>query len=108
MVQSQFPALTIWRMNIDGAEPASVNLEAGGEDVLIIRSSAEVEVHQLPAGGVTFVKALGDGMPLSSRGFAFEIASYFDLSDLLSRLVEAAAFIDWDLVIQSDTSGGRQ
>jgi hypothetical protein len=109
MVQSQFPALTIWCINIDGAEPASVDLEAAGEDVLIIRSSAEVEVRQLPAGGAAFVKALGDNMPLvAAATSAFELASYFDLNELLSGLVEVGAFVDWRLDGSVNTNGRRQ
>jgi hypothetical protein len=109
MAQSQFPALTIWRMNIDGAEPASIDHEAGGEDALIIRSGMEVEVYQLPAGGATFIKALGGGKPVVGAAIAaLETTPHFDLEDLVSRLVEAGAFIDWKLDHPSDTSGGRQ
>ncbi|MDE1937954.1 MAG: putative DNA-binding domain-containing protein, partial [Alphaproteobacteria bacterium] len=55
VVRSRYPALSIWRMNIADGVPAPVDLEAGGEDVLVVRPEAEVEVRSLPPGGVAFV-----------------------------------------------------
>jgi hypothetical protein len=98
VMQSQFPALTIWRMNIAGGEPAAVDLEAGGEDVLIIRPGAEVVVHQLPMGAAALVRTLRAGKPVVAAAIAaLETAPYFDLRTILAGLIEAGAFIGWSL-----------
>ncbi|KUM24733.1 hypothetical protein AU467_06425 [Mesorhizobium loti] len=98
VTQSRFPALTIWRMNIAGGEPAAVDLEAGGEDALIIRPSAEVVVHRLPMGAAAFVRTLGAGKPVVAAAIAaLEATPYFDLRAMLAGLIEAGAFVGWSL-----------
>jgi hypothetical protein len=104
VMQSQFPALTIWRMNIAGGEPAAVDLEAGGEDVLIIRPRAEVVVRQLPMGAAALVRTLGAGRPVvAATTAALEVTPYFDLRTMLAGLIEAGAFVGWSL--ERDTGG---
>jgi hypothetical protein len=39
-----------------------VDLDAGGNDILVIRPNADVEVRSLSPGDVEFVQALGDGL----------------------------------------------
>src|SRR6516162_2208516 len=55
------PALTIWQMNVSDGVPAPVDLAAGGEDVLIVRPMADVEVRSIPKGSLEFIQALKDG-----------------------------------------------
>ena len=98
VAQSRFPALTIWRMNIAGGEPAAVDLEAGGEDTLIIRPGAEVVVRQLPMGAAALVSALGAGEPvMAATVAALKATPCFDLGAVLAGLIEAGAFIGWSL-----------
>ncbi|WP_214477328.1 DNA-binding domain-containing protein [Mesorhizobium sp. dw_380] len=104
VTQSQFPALTIWRMNVADGEPAAVDLEAGGEDALIVRPGADVVVHQLPMGAAAFVRTLGAGKPVVAAAIAaLEAAPCFDLRAILTGLIEAGAFIGWSL--EQDTDG---
>ncbi|MGX5803591.1 HvfC/BufC N-terminal domain-containing protein [Bradyrhizobium sp. Arg314] len=104
VTQSRFPALTIWHMNIAGGELAAVDLEAGGEDALIIRPSAEVVVHQLSAGAAAFVRTLGAGKPAVAAAIAaLEATPYFDLGTMLAWLIEAGAFVGWSL--EQDAGG---
>ncbi|MDX8517452.1 HvfC/BufC N-terminal domain-containing protein [Mesorhizobium dulcispinae] len=98
VMQSRFPALTIWRMNIAGGEPAYVDLDAGGEDALIIRPGAEVRVHQIPMGAAALVRSLGAGGPVVAAAIAaLEVTIHFDLSATLAGLIESGAFTDWSL-----------
>ncbi|MDX8512726.1 HvfC/BufC N-terminal domain-containing protein [Mesorhizobium captivum] len=98
VTQSQLPALTIWRMNIAGGEPAVVDLDAGGEDALIIRPGAEVRVHQIPVGAAALVRSLGAGRPVVAAAIAaLEVTVHFDLSAALAGLIEAGAFVGWSL-----------
>ena len=95
-VRSQFPALTIWRMNIADGIPAPVDLAAGGEDALVVRPSADVEVRSIPDGSLEFLQALADGKPVLAALEAALIAnSRFDLSANLSDLLRAGAVVGY-------------
>jgi hypothetical protein len=93
IVRSRFPALTIWQMNIDGGVPAPVDL-AVGENALVVRPEAGVEVRSIPNGGPEFISALATGRPVLA---AFEEACAadpaFDLSANLSDLIRAGAVV---------------
>jgi hypothetical protein len=93
LVRSQFPASTIWRMNTADGVPAPVDL-AVGEDVLIARPAADVEVRLLQEGGVSFVQALADGMSvLAALKIALAADWRFDLSVNLARLVQSGVLV---------------
>jgi hypothetical protein len=90
LVGSRFPSLTIWRMNIKGGEPERVDLDAGGDDILVIRPNAEVEMRSLPVGGAEFIQALGEGLSVIEATKSAMAADYrFDLSANLSGLIGA-------------------
>lgn len=94
VVRSRLPALTIWRMNVDGGVPWPVDLEAGGEDALVVRPAAEVEVRSIPYGGAEFVTALAERKSLAQAtqaGMAADVR--FDLAANLAGLIGAGAFI---------------
>ncbi|WP_204270386.1 hypothetical protein, partial [Klebsiella aerogenes] len=68
------------RMNIAGGVPAPVDF-ALGEDVLIVRPAAEVEVRLLASGGLDFLQALADGMSvLAALKIAMAADHGFDLT----------------------------
>jgi hypothetical protein len=98
VVRSRFPALTIWQMNSTAGMAESVNLDAGGEDVLIVRSVAHVELRGLPPGGADFLQALCNGRSmLDATKVAMAADCRFDLSGNLLGLMGAGAFISIDL-----------
>jgi hypothetical protein len=94
IVCSRFPALTIWQMNVDGGVPGPVDLAAGGENALVVRPEAGVEVRSIPNGSPEFIHSLASGRPVFA---AFEEAiaadPSFDLSANLSDLVQAGAVV---------------
>jgi hypothetical protein len=94
IVRSCFPALTIWQMNVAGGVPGQVDLTSGGEDVLVLRPEAEVEVRLIPEGSPDFIRALSSGRSVSA---AFERAlvadPHFDLSANLTDLIQVGAVI---------------
>jgi hypothetical protein len=96
IVRSRFPALTVWRMNVADGTPAPVDFESGGEDALIARPDAEVEVRAMPEGGAEFVEALavGDTLAESTKS---AIAAYpsFDLAGNLTALIGSGIFIGY-------------
>lgn len=97
LVRSQFPALTIWQMNVADGVPTPVDL-AVGEDALIIRPTADVEVRLIPNGSLEFVRALADGRSvLAALEEAWTASSCFDLSANLSDLMRAGAIVSYSL-----------
>jgi putative DNA-binding protein len=94
IVRSRFPALTIWQMNVDGGIPGPVDLVAGGENALVVRPEASVEVRSIPNGSPEFIHALASGRPVLA---AFEEAiaadPTFDLSANLSDLILAGLVV---------------
>ena len=92
LVRSLFPALTIWRMNVEDGLAAPVDLAAGGEDVLIIRPHADVEVRSIPRGSFEFIQALAEGQPmLAAYEASRTIAHDFDLAANLFDLISTGA-----------------
>ena len=98
LVRSQFPALKIWQMNVAGGVPAPVDLASGGEDALVVRPLADVEVRSLPKGSPEFIRALADGKSVLAALEAALIAnSHFDLSANLSDLLRAGGVVGYRL-----------
>jgi hypothetical protein len=99
VVRSQFPVLTIWQMNVADGVPGPVDLAVGGEDVLVVRPLADVEVRSIPKGSLEFIQALAEGRSLLAALEAAMIANpRFDLSANLADLMHAGALIDYSLV----------
>jgi hypothetical protein len=93
LIWSRFPVLTIWQMNIGDGVPAPVDFTMGGEDVLVLRPAAEVEVRAMPPGGFAFVEALQQGQSLTeAMKTALRADPRFDLSGNIRDLVAAGAF----------------
>lgn len=109
-VRSRFPALTIWQMNVGGGVPAPVDLAAGGEDALIVRPMAEVEVRSLPLGSLQFIQELASGIPILAALKAALMANpRFDLSANFSDLMRAGAVVGYSFTSdkKSRTSARR-
>ncbi len=93
LLQSEYPVYSIWQANIDGVALSSVDLNSGGEDVLIIRPRLEVLVIKLASGHCDFVRALGSGIALGEANErAFESHEGFDLQLAISGLIGCGAF----------------
>lgn len=101
IIRCRHPALTIWRMNVADGVPAPVDLDAGGEDVLVVRPNADVEVHSLPPGGASFVTSLERGETLmNAASFALKDSRHFEPSSTLAALINAGAFVQYRLCEQ--------
>lgn len=96
IVRSAYPALRIWRMNTDEEPLAPVDLDSGGEDVLVVRPDAVVDVRRLPAGGAVFLESLASGRTFAeAAGLAAEADSRFDLSANISGLIDTGAVVGY-------------
>lgn len=98
IVRSKLPALTIWQMNSEDGEPGPVDVESGGQDILVLRPDAEVEVRLMPEGSADFLMALARGETVAEALRAAVIANeLFDLPANLAGLFEAGAFAGWSI-----------
>jgi hypothetical protein len=95
-VRSRYPVLTIWSTNIAGAVPIPVDLDAGGEEVLITRIQSDVEVFLSSIGAMEFLAALSRHETiLTASQLALEMDSYFSLASALQQLVAAGMIVDF-------------
>jgi hypothetical protein len=98
IVRCAYPALTIWRMNIRDAPVTPVDLRAGGEDALVVRPEAAVDVRQLPAGGAVFLEALASGGSLAeAAGLAVGADEGFDLASNIAGLIDSGAVVGYSV-----------
>jgi len=98
VVRSSFPALTIWRMNVGDGIPGPVDLAAGGEDALVLRAGAEVEVRTMLPAAAQLLAMLASGRSLGeAAAAAMEVCTSFDLAGHLTALLEAGVFIGYRL-----------
>lgn len=103
VVRSSFPAVQIWLMNIDGGVPAAVDIFSGGENALVVRPVAEVEVRRAPAGAATFILGLAAGASVADATLhAFDESPDFDLAGALRDLLSISAIVGWDIRDDSD------
>jgi uncharacterized protein len=62
LLESDWPLARIWEAHQDGGEPASVDLGAGPERVLVHRDGWRVRVRALRRGDYCFLERLGAGL----------------------------------------------
>ncbi|ACB95071.1 DNA-binding domain-containing protein [Beijerinckia indica] len=98
IVRSAFPIVGIWQANIgrDGIE--YIDLGDGGDDVLVTRPEAEVEVRRLPAGAAAFIEALQAGSPIvDGMKEGLFVSPRFDLAGTLRGMIEAGVIVGYDI-----------
>jgi hypothetical protein len=96
LIRSKFPAFTIWSTNIEGGTPIPVDLEAGGENVLVCRQPAGVEIHSLSDAEMDFVRSIADGKSVrEATAIALNSDHNFDSSILLSAMMAAGCLVDY-------------
>ncbi|WP_243042078.1 DNA-binding domain-containing protein [Dyella sedimenti] len=93
VVRSAFPVVSLWRMNIDGGTVRAIDT-GEGEDALVVRPDAEVEVRIVPRGAALFIQGLAAGMPVASAAAgALDEDAKTDLAGTLSGLLALDAIV---------------
>lgn len=97
VVRSAYPVLTIWRMNTGDGPIAPVDLRIG-EDTLIVRPEAVVDVRQLLAGGAVFLETLSSGGSLAEAAArAADADDGFDLTANIAGLIDSGAVVGYSI-----------
>jgi hypothetical protein len=98
VVRSSFPAVQIWLMNIEGDEPTGIDIASGGEDALVLRPHADVEVRRLPVGAAAFIRGIAANVPIAeATTLALDENACFDLAGALRDLFAIDAIVGWSL-----------
>jgi uncharacterized protein (UPF0276 family) len=93
LVESRFPIVRIWQTNQPGAQPESVDLDAGGDRVLVRRRGHDLEFVRLDAADFTFARMLARRTPLGlATDASLAVDPRFDLGRALTSLTLAGAF----------------
>ncbi len=104
LLSSRYPALTIWRTNIDGETPIPVDIQGGGEHVLVVRPTVDVEVRALTHAEMKFIKALFRQQSLLEAAIeALSLDSEFALSPSLKNLIESGVLVGFVVERDSDS-----
>ncbi|PZU06434.1 MAG: DUF2063 domain-containing protein [Sphingomonas sp.] len=94
IVRSGFPIMAIWHANVDRSFAGAIDLDDGGDDVLVARPEAEVELRRLPPGAVDFIQALQSDFPiLDAAGEGLRANPHFDISSMLQGMIEARLIV---------------
>lgn len=108
LVASAFPVLAIWSANQPGGDAEQViDLDRGGENVLVLRTEEGAQLHRLDAAEFVFLKHLADGVQLGEAAAAAAETGPFDVGVTLRRFVGAGAVVDFTLSEPHDDSGAR-
>jgi len=102
IIGSAFPVVAIWKMHAEGCETEGLSLDRGGQEALVSRPGADVEIRCLPAGAAAFIEALLAGASIvEAMQAGLAISAQFDLAGALAGLIEAG-------VITGFETGGRE
>lgn len=93
VVRSAFPVVSLWRMNIDGMAVRAIDI-GKGEDALVVRPDAEVEVRVLPRSAAVFIQGLAAGISVASAAaVALDGDADTDLAGTLRGLLALDAIV---------------
>jgi hypothetical protein len=94
LITSVYPILSIWHTNTHDEEVKAIDVNAGGQDALIIRPELEVLITPLEAGEYMFMTSLVRGETLDDAStIAQETCDDFSLDKVLVKLFHVGAVV---------------
>jgi hypothetical protein len=96
VIESRFPLVRIWRANRDESlDSAPIDLDSGGERILLLRRELDVEIHRIAIADFEFLAALAREARLSEALEAAASADpQTDPAPLLTRYVRDGVIVD--------------
>lgn len=99
LLESPYPVLRIWEVNLPGySGDQAVNLDQGGDRLLVIRRRLEVEIERLAPGGYALASALAAGLDFATacdRALAAQPDT--DLGAAFGGLLAGGVLVDFSL-----------
>lgn len=96
VVRSAFPVVELWRMHVEDSVPVPIDMSQGGQNALIMRPAADVEVRCVTLGSARFIESAMAGKPVAeAAAHAFEADAAFDLPGTLIELLSNKAMTGW-------------
>jgi len=93
LVESRYPILRIWQSNQADSALETIDLDSGGDYLLVRRRADELEFVRLSPADFTFARMLARRMPLGlATDASLAIDHQFDLGRALRSLMLAGAF----------------
>ena len=93
MIESNYPIDRIWAMSQPGAAGATIDPQAGGVHLLVLRRSDDAAFLPVSAGEAAFLSALAGGATLEeAAALGLATAADYDLSQSFARLLGLEAF----------------
>ncbi len=95
LFESRFPCSRIWRANRDLQEPPLIDLHGGAERCCLKRSGAAVELLDLSAPELAFLRAIRAGAPFAVCLARGTVAGNFNVQAALQRFVTSGTLVDF-------------
>jgi hypothetical protein len=94
LITSPYPILSIWHTNTHDENVEAIDVNAGGQDALIIRPELEVLIVPLEAGEYMFITSLARGDTLDDAAtITLETFDVFSLDQALVKLFQAGVVV---------------
>jgi hypothetical protein len=108
LIRSPYPILSLWRVNQpEHIGEQRVDLDEGGDALLVMRGPAGVSIERIGAGEYAFLAALAAGAAIESASTgAAQSEPGFDLAAALRRHVAAQAIVAFS--VSPSPTGERQ
>ena len=97
LISSPYPIVKIWESNVRGmGDEETINLDEGGDKVLVIRPELEVQVFKLDPGAFDVLGAMEKGKTLTQAyDDAVLLNPGFDLGQVLSFFIQNKFFTNF-------------
>ena len=109
LVRSIFPAGTLWSLHEDVEALRDLDLNRGGEDVMLSRPDADVALNILAPGAADFIAALRDGITIGDAlTLSHAVDTRFDMAGGLVGLFEAGVVVGIGVQQDGNTLAARE
>ncbi|KTC86855.1 DNA-binding domain-containing protein [Legionella brunensis] len=98
ILMCQFPILKIWEICQNENNEESVNLDIGGDDILVIRRQLKIEFEKLSKGEATLLTALGKGLTFTQACvLALEVEPEYNINSHLQHCLFSGIIVNFTL-----------